>query len=243
MIIFLKDQNAFISTFIPVDFMGINFSSFQTESPEVATAKAAVQSWVNDVKTNIIRPLIIYGPSGTGKTMLASCAWNEITPQVSLRSNLQDILHAGTADNITWLLCAKLPDEVMNKDRLDGRTREQVLFHYNTANFAVLDDLDKCLSQENWANELFKLIDARLCQYRMPTIITMNGTPDGLCRRYGQDYGPQMVDRMERMDGVFIRMSMDPSVKRTRMASKEVKTETKAPNQDESDASVDTQSH
>ena len=229
MIIFLRDQNEYISTFIPADFKGINFSSFQTESPEVATAKAAVQSWVNDVKTNIIRPLIIYGPSGTGKTMLASCAWNELTPQVPLRNNLQEILHAGTADNIAWLLCANLPDEIKNKDRLDGRTKEQVLFHYNTACFVVLDDLNKCLPQEWWAIELFKLINERLCQNRVPTIITMNGTPDGLCRRYGQDYGPQMVDRMERMDGVFIRMSMDTSIKRNRMASKAVETETKEP--------------
>jgi len=137
-----------------------------------------------------------------------------------LRSNLQDIFNAGTADNIAWLLCAKLPDEIMNKDRADGRTKEQVLHHYDTAFFAVLDDLDKCSPSETWAIELFKLIDARLCQYRVPTIITMNHSPADLCHRYGQDYGPQMLDRMERMGGIFIRMSKDPSVKEKRLEGK-----------------------
>jgi len=221
MYIFLKNLDEYISTFVLADFRGIDFSAFQAESPEVAKAKAAVQSWVADtIYHHVVRPLIIYGPTGTGKTMLASCAWNAVAPEVGIRSNLQDIFNAGTADNIAWLLCAKLPDEIMNKDRADGRTKEQVLFHYNTAYFAVIDDLDKCSPSETWAIELFKLIDARLCQYRVPTIITMNHSPTDLCRRYGQEYGPQMLDRMERTGGIFIRMSKDPSVKQKKLEGK-----------------------
>lgn len=221
MYIFLKNLDEYLSTYVPADFKGINFTSIQAESPEVAIAKAAVQSWVADtIYRHIVRPLIIYGPSGTGKTMLASCAWNAVAPEVGIRSNPQDIFDAGTADNIAWLFCGKLPDEITNKDRADGRTKEQFLFHYNTAYFGVLDDLDKCLTQECWAIELFKLIDTRLCQYRVPTIITMNHSPADLCRRYGQNYGPQMLSRMERMGGIFIRMSMDPSVKQKKLEGK-----------------------
>lgn len=200
MIPFFIDRRNFISGFVPKDFQNISLNDIENTDQESIKAIEAVAGYINDVLNNYRRTaLIIYGPSGYGKTLLSSCIWNEIAFNVDERKSYSDAVDAGTADNYCWINCAQLPDQWKQNEAA-------INHHYQTAFFAVLDDLDKCASHEAWGAQLYSLIDNRLCQRRLPTVITMNPTPAELIKRYGGTIGDAMFSRFERTGGLFVRL-------------------------------------
>jgi DNA replication protein DnaC len=173
-------------------------------------AITAAQEYVKATRAGTRRPFILFGRQGSGKTMLASCIWNELAADVPDRMSYDDAQGAGTADNIAFMNGAELVPWFRKDSEDESKTPSQKRYHIGTCYLAVLDDLDKFPSGE-WGNELFKVIDSRLWDDRRPTIITMNLTPAALAKRYGEA-GRSIVDRFVRAGGVYIRLDekLDP---------------------------------
>jgi DNA replication protein DnaC len=170
-----------------------------------ADALEAAKRYAADIAAGGRHPLVIYGAPGSGKTMLAAGVWNAISPDIPDRHALRAVREAGTADNVIWVRADSLvTDYWACKEPTDRRTKEQHIYHLDTAELAVLDDLDKHPAG-TWAGPLFGLIDSRCCVRQLPTVFTMNTSPTGLAREYGK-YGMPIVSRLIRMGGVFVRV-------------------------------------
>lgn len=204
---FIADRREWIRGFLPTVFQGISFPDLDGFIPVHPEAAGAVGRWVGDIWEGILRPMVLFGVPNCGKTALACCAWNALAPSVQDRANYPDVALCGTADNIAFVRGEDLADTLTRGGTGDsGATRVGYsIEHIKTCYLCVLDDLDKFPCGE-WGRALLNLIDARVCQYAYPTIITMNLTPAQLEERYG-DYGPAIVSRLTRSGGMFVRVT------------------------------------
>ena len=191
---------------IPQEFRALRLEEIVPRSAEQAEALEAVKVYAADILAGGRHACVLYGPPGGGKSMLAAGLWNALAPRIADRHQLADVRKAGTADNVLWVRGDRLVPEYWKPvEQADHRTAEQRTFHVSTAGLVVLDDLDKHPTG-TWAANLSGLIDARCCQDRLPTVITMNHTPAALVTKYGEFGGP-IVDRLIRMGAVFIRVT------------------------------------
>lgn len=78
--------------------------------------------------------------------------------------------------------------------------------HAQTAFLGVLDDVDKCPGG-GWSTALYKLLDARLWQRRLPTVLTMNATPRKFVEKHGEQ-GMPLWNRLERAGAVVINLDV-----------------------------------
>jgi DNA replication protein DnaC len=195
---------------IPEPFRGIGLSDYRCGSLEHGKARAAAQDYVDDARCGVGRPLYIFGSQGSGKTMLASCVWNQLAPGLSDRALYEDAALAGTADNLAFVTGAQLVQRFRRQDEDLGVSCAQQRHHISTCWLAVIDDIDKFPCGE-WGNALFDVVDSRVWRLRLPTIITSNLGPAELALRYGEA-GQSITSRLVRAGGVFIRLDQPVAV-------------------------------
>jgi DNA replication protein DnaC len=189
---------------VPQAFRSLRLQDYPHGSDQHHAARQAAQAYVADTRKGARRSVYIYGPPGTAKTFLASCVWNELAPGVADRKAYDDAQRAGTADNVAFVSGAELVAWFRGDDPDDPRRPAQRRYHIATCYLAVLDDLDKFPCGE-WANALFDVIDSRLCQNPVPTIVTTNLAPHAFAQRYGS-VGESIVSRFVRAGAVFIKL-------------------------------------
>jgi len=196
---FLSDRAEWVNSFLPEHFRGLTLTDYSVRYPGYAEITASAAHYVQDVLQGHRHSLVLYGDCDSGKTMLASIVFSAIATFIADRSRYQDLLACGTADNIAFVIAAKLPGMFRGKTD-DGQPG---IPHLSSCYLLVLDDLDKCARGE-WGNELLALIDARVCQ-KLPTIVTMNTTPAEFEKRYGVP-GEAIISRFKRTGSLFIRV-------------------------------------
>jgi DNA replication protein DnaC len=203
---YLAARKQWVSSFLPEPFRAMGLSEYPPCTAQHAAALEAVRLYVDRTRTGIRSPLFIFGTQGSGKTMLASCVWNELAYRVPDRAGQEDAQHAGTADNIVFVTGAQLVTwfRSSGQEEDDRRRSEQRRYHISTATLAVIDDLDKFPNGE-WGNALLQVIDERVWQHRLITLITSNLAPPALALRYGEA-GRAIVSRLQRAGTMFVRL-------------------------------------
>lgn len=201
-------RREWVRTFLPYPFRNLDLSTYPHPTDQHRVALQAAQQYVSDIRSGCRQPLFLFGLQGSGKTMLASCVWNELAASVPDRAFYADAQQAGTADNIAFTSGSELvswlrPD---SQDATGNPARRRQ--HIETCFLAVIDDIDKFPNGE-WGNALFQIIDSRLWRLRVPTIVTSNLSPPAFARRYGEA-GASMADRFVRAGGVFVRLDEKP---------------------------------
>lgn len=197
---------AYTKTIIPAEIRESMASHYRAVCEESRAVAAAVRGYINTAFSQR-KSLVLYGPPGTAKTLLAAGIFNELGSRLDDRRKFEDFAAAGTADNIAWIRGDQLPGKWSHKpDDADPRSGAEWTYHLSTAHLVVIDDMDKCPVQDNWGAQLFGLIDTRLCDKRLPTIITMNHSPAGFIKRFGEANGEPIISRIQRTGGLFIRV-------------------------------------
>lgn len=108
----------------------------------------------------------IYGPEGTGKSVLAEIAVAHVVLKRENRAIFTPFM-----DFIS---------SVRSAFEIDGQTESRVLDTYYTAELVAIDDVTRRLTPTNWELEtLLRVVDERL-RKRRPTILTANYDVGGL---------------------------------------------------------------
>ena len=193
--LFPKANQKLVSSMVPERFTGLTFDNcieFGLLSDDVITPLA---DYSRSLYLGSRRNLVLYGPCGSGKSLIAAAIFQSVAIRVRHRNSLQDALECGTADNFTWFNCADLIAAI--KDPTSPAS-VQVWSAY----LGVLDDLDKHPAG-GWSDKLYRLIDLRMCRNRLLNLITTNLSPVQLINKYG-DSGKAIVDRFRRTDSLVI---------------------------------------
>ena len=104
-----------------------------------------------------LRGLLLYGPTGTGKSFLAGCIGN------ALRARGIPVLYVNVVT-----LTGLSPDELRD-----------VIGHMNGARLLILDDLGAERGTEFKAEQVYNIIDRRI-NSTLPLIVTTNRTPQDM---------------------------------------------------------------
>lgn len=122
--------------------------------------------------------LVLFGPSGTGKTRIAAAAcWTKLEQA-----------------NCTYASVARSMSRLSSSLTDDGR-REAVRYFLGTG-AVVLDDFDKCRPTEYGKEQLFAAIDGRE-QAEAPMLVTTNLTPSELAERFGEAIASRLAGYCE----------------------------------------------
>lgn len=201
--IFLRDRQQWVEQFVPEPFRGKSWETFPASDARKQRIRDRVKEYADALKHGILRPLLLYGDVGRGKTYLASLVWLSVAGHVADRAKLDEAIQAGTADNVVWINGKHIP-EICHSYKKERNGFLVTPEHLLTAYLAVLDDLDKC-PIGTWAGALYETINERICMRRLPTIITMNSTPRQFVAKYGE-HGMPIFDRLRRNGGLMIRV-------------------------------------
>lgn len=208
MIEFFEDRRKWAAEFVPQKFRGFGWSNFRADTEKRQEIVSLVQGYRDDLLAGSRSPLVLYGGTNTGKTLLASLVLMDVAEHVNDRLKADDAAAMGTADNVVWANGADVQEIVK---RGNGRHTGFAVTpaHLATAYLGVIDDIDEC--EPGWlTSSLYKILNDRLWANRLPTIITMNATPKQFVKKYG-DSGMPMWSRMERSGALVIRVDKEVS--------------------------------
>jgi len=159
---------------------------------------ARVRAWIKDREHLESFPsLLLHGQvSGTGKTRVATWAFLEqIVSWWCGRKVEREDLATGIGGAGLWYSVATFRQKYLECLR-DCEGRAKWLQQLRTVRVLCLDDIDKFRSSEGLLELLYSILDARLLETELTTILTTNLCGDALAERWGPEYGPYLVRRL-----------------------------------------------
>lgn len=166
-----------------------------TQRENMALNKASAESFCYNFKKDNNHNLLLYGPTGNGKTFLINCI-------------AKNILDKGYT--VIYQTSFQLFDTI-RKYRFANNTSELNESDYNTifeADLLVIDDLGTELTNTFTISEFFNIVNTRILN-RKKTIISTNLTPGELSRIYTDRVFSRIANYYESLPfyGKDIRMS------------------------------------
>lgn len=158
-----------------------SLSTYPTDRPEYRQALKFAKTWVERYMAGERENVMIYGPSGGGKSGLAWAVVRDLTERgVSAR-------FASWAEALETM-----------KDAFRHQEQTKASIALRRAPVLVLDDVGAERPTDYARGELLRLVDHRMMNHR-PTWVTSNFDPGALAARLGHDdpiIGKRIVSRM-----------------------------------------------
>ncbi len=199
-----KIQKIFQNSHIPEKYIYSRLDSFQTDfsdDPGIRTSLLAAFDMAINYLENYRQislenrsGLYIYGPTGTGKTMLASLILNELIYEYQVKS---------TYINITRDFFNPIRATFNTENAMYGKG-EEIYNKIAQSDVLVIDDFGVQADSEWEKRTLYDLINARY-ESMKPTIITSNEEP----KKWKDLFNGRIFSRLEEMTNPIFIESMD----------------------------------
>lgn len=166
--------------------------SFQVEAFKIADA------W----RQNPTRNLIIAGPVGTGKTLIAVRAARSLALESDYCPRWEGDHFYKCRKNIRFISAPLVLDELRRQFGKEQRDDEALENLFVRPDILFLDDFDKVYPTD-WSRErLWLILDARMVK-GVPTCITSNLSIDGIDAKYGDAIASRLANncRLIELDG------------------------------------------
>lgn len=160
---------------VPPTYATYGFKGFDQDVP-AATLKALLAAQELGVGRRT-RGLVLYGPTGTGKTHLAVAA-------------LRNAMYRGLTG--AYLSMPELIDRMRGDF---GAAGEAIISSVKSVGLLVLDDLGTERHTEYTVEAVYRVVDARTTS-GLPVIVTSNYAPSDLAARFGGIEGQRIVSRL-----------------------------------------------
>lgn len=134
--------------------------------------------------------LVIYGPVGSGKTLLAACI-------------ARDLIRQGK--NVVFLIVPELLDDIKATFYDDENGESKIMIQAKQAEILILDDLGAHNYSEWVRNKLYSIINYRLLNH-LPTVVTTNFTLPELDKYIGERTTSRLVQMCK---GVKLAVDLD----------------------------------
>jgi DNA replication protein DnaC len=160
---------------VPKLYLGCAFETFRAETP---SQRRAVE-FLKGLKIPFKRPVMLFGPCGTGKTHLAIAA-------------MRSLILNDKISRAHFVLGPKLIGEIRQGTLSDGDySEEDVIRKYTDINLLVIDDIGVEKATEYVIQCWYRIIDARHSN-GLPTIYTSNLDKEQVAEKLG----PRIASRL-----------------------------------------------
>lgn len=168
---------------VPQRWRAVSFERLEHDAARKPAMEAA-QAWAAEPSA---RGLLLHGPYGRGKTVIAAAA-------------AMARLEHGC---VRWLSVAKLLHDLrMPFDSTEYRRALRSIDSDQARGALVLDDLDKVPAKDHSLAPLYTAINGWL-ERPLPLLVTMNRSPDELAEWAGESFGEALASRLVGYSKVF----------------------------------------